>query len=206
MENTLLELCLHIKNLTNEVYFVGGCVRDQVIGLTPKDYDIVTDCNLDVLNITLIDNGWKINEAGKNFLVTIASKNNQQYEITNFRKDGTYTDGRRPDYVEIGDMQTDYLRRDFSINALYYHPFDDKIVDPSGHGIKDIQNKIIRFNGKAKDRIKEDYLRIFRCYRFASKYGFTIENTALKACRTNFNKACKTIAPERIRVEIEKML
>lgn len=206
MNLTLLELFLHCRNITNEVYLVGGCVRDMVMGVTPKDFDLVTSANLDILNATLIDNGWKVNEAGKNFLVTIVSKNDEQYEVCNFRKDGTYTDGRRPDFVDIGDMETDYMRRDFTCNSLYYDPFDDKIIDPSGKGMNDIKNKVIRFNGKAVDRIKEDHLRIFRCYRQASTFNFTIERSALKACRTHFNKACTTLAPERIRCEIEKMV
>lgn len=206
MNLTLLELFLHCRSISNQVYLVGGCVRDMMMNVNPKDFDLVTDANLDILNTILIDNGWKVNHAGKNFLVTIVSKNNYQYEVCNFRKDGTYSNGRKPDYVDIGDINTDYIRRDFTCNSLYYDPIDDKILDPSGKGINDIKNKIIRFNGKANDRIKEDYLRIFRCYRQAAVFGFDIDKSALKACRTHFNKACSTLSPERIRCEIEKMV
>ena len=118
--NTFLELMLHLRTLTNQhSLLVGGCVRDLRLGRQPKDLDIVTDANLDEVSKVLSENGWSIDEAGKQFFVLIASKNGQQFEIALFRKDGTYTDGRRPDFVQVGTMEEDALRRDFTINSLY---------------------------------------------------------------------------------------
>lgn len=177
----------------------------MLLGKRPKDFDIVTNTDLDTLTEVLKSNGWKVNEAGKQFLVLIASKNNEQYEIALFRKDGTYSDGRRPDKVKVGTIEEDAERRDLTINSIYYDVWKDKYIDPTGNGLKDIQNKVVRLNGKAKDRIQEDYLRILRCYRFASTLNFTIEQKTLKACRTYFNKMCEKVAGERIRLEVEKM-
>jgi poly(A) polymerase len=205
MNNTLLQLCLILNNLSPNTYLVGGCVRDMLLGKNPKDFDLVCDIDLDLVSKTLIDNGWKVDEAGKQFLVMIASKNNEQFEIANFRNDGNYSDGRRPDSVTIATIEEDCLRRDFTINSLYYHPLTCEILDPTNKGLLDLKNKIIRFNGKASERVGEDSLRILRAYRFASQLGFSIETKSLKACRTYFKTMCETIAPERMRVEIEKM-
>ena len=204
--NELLQLFLICKNYAQKVYLVGGCVRDMYLGKTPKDFDLVVDGALAEITEELKANGWKIDEAGLNFLVTIASRNGHQFEIAMFRKDGTYTDGRRPDAVEVGTINEDALRRDFTINSLYLNPFTDEVIDPTGKGIKDLKEKIVRFNGKPKDRITEDLLRIMRCYRFSSQLDFEIEAKALKICRTYFPEMCARIPPERIRLEVEKML
>lgn len=204
--NTLLELMLHLQTLTKQhTLLVGGCVRDLRLGRNPKDVDVVTDADLDEVTKVLLENNWTIDEAGKQFFVLIASKNGQQFEIALFRKDGTYTDGRRPDSVQVGTMEEDAQRRDFTINSLYYDPWSEVFYDPTGKGFKDIEDKIIRFNGKPVERIKEDYLRIFRAYRFASQLGFEIDKKTLKACRTYFETACKTISGQRILIEVEKM-
>lgn len=201
----LLQLFLILKPYSANTYLVGGCVRDMCLGIKPKDFDLVTDINLDILWHELLKNDWKIDEAGKQFLVLIASKNNLQFEIALYRKDGNYTDGRRPDSVSIGTIEEDAVRRDFTINSLYYNPFTDEIIDPTGKGLEDIENKRIRFNGRAILRIKDDKLRIMRCYRFAKQLGFTIDSKTLKACRTHFNEMCNQVSPERIRMELEKI-
>ena len=202
---TLLELCLHIKSLTDDFYLVGGCVRNMLLNKTPKDFDIVCKLDLDELISVLKDNNWKVSEAGKQFLVLIASKNNQQFEISLYRKDGTYLDGRRPESVSVGNINTCAYRRDFTINALYFNPFTQELLDPTGKGIQDINNKIIRFIGRPSERINEDFLRIFRAYRFVSQLNFQLESKTLKACRTYFEMACKTVSAQRILVEVEKM-
>ena len=202
---TLLELCLHIKSLTDDFYLVGGCVRNMLLNKTPKDFDIVCKLDLDELTSILKDNDWKVSEAGKQFLVLIASKNNQQFEISLYRKDGTYLDGRRPESVSVGNINTCAYRRDFTINALYFNPFTQELLDPTGKGIQDINNKIIRFIGRPSERINEDFLRIFRAYRFVSQLNFQLESKTLKACRTYFEVACKTVSAQRILVEVEKM-
>lgn len=203
--NTLLELFMHLRTLTENAYLVGGCVRDIVLNKLPKDFDVVTDCDLEKLKVMLLENGWSITDAGENFLVTIASKHGEQFEIALYRKDGTYSDGRRPDFVEIGDINTDAERRDLTINALYMCPYTKEILDPTKKGLSDIENRLIRMNGRADDRIKEDKLRIMRVYRFSNQLTFKIEKRTLKACRKYFNEMYTQVSPERVKNEIEKM-
>ena len=138
-------------------------------------------------------------------MVLNVSKNGERYEIANFRRDGVSSDGRRPDSVDIGDINDDAKRRDFTVNSLYLDPWTGDIKDPTGKGLKDLKDKKLRFIGRPKDRITEDYLRIFRYYRFLSK-GFKPDHKSLRACREYFNEAYFKITPERVRLEIEKIV
>lgn len=201
---SLLQLFVLLENESKNTYLVGGCVRDHLMGKKPHDFDIVTDVHMDKIEEVFSANDWKVDATGKEFLVMNVSRNGHMYEIANFRKDGEYKDGRRPDTVEIGDVETDSARRDFTVNAIYYNPFTGKYMDPQG-GRKDLKDLRLKFIGRPKDRIKEDYLRIFRFYRFLSK-GFTPDKRSLKACREFFNEAYLKTTPERVRVEIEKMV
>lgn len=212
MNNLLLQACLIIQPYTESLYFVGGCVRDMLLNKNPHDFDIALDGDLDKIAEVLLDNGWKINEAGKNFFVLIASKfdhnTNKLFsiEIALFRKDGTYEDGRRPSQVNAGTIYDDAERRDFTINSLYFDPFEDRIIDPTGKGIKDIQNKLIRFNGSPNERIKEDGLRVIRMYRFSASLGFSIDPMALRIARRHFNEIYSNLPAERVRLELEKLI
>lgn len=203
LDNTLLQLFMLLKSKSSKVYLVGGCVRDWLTGKEPKDFDIVTDIHMDDIEQIFTENGWTVDAVGKQFLVMFVSKNDQQYEISNFRKDGVYVDGRRPDSVKIGTLEEDAARRDFTVNSIYYDPIDNTIIDPN-NGRADIDNKVLKFIGKPKDRIREDYLRVFRFFRFLSK-GFTPDKNSLRACRELFNEAYLKTTPERVRVEIERM-
>ncbi len=205
LNNTLLQAILLLRNESENTYLVGGCVRDWLMDKTPKDFDIVTDVHMDKIKETFKDNGWKVDTTGKVFLVMFVSKNDEQFEIANFRKDIGFTDGRRPDNTEIGTMEEDARRRDFTVNAFYYDPILNKIKAPLVESQKDIKSKTLRFIGKPKDRISEDFLRIFRFYRFLAK-GFKPDKKSLKACRENFDKAYKNTASERVRGEIERMV
>lgn len=200
----LLQIFLMVYNTNPETYLVGGCVRDMLLGKKPKDYDIVTEASAEQLWPTLCENGWKVDAVGENFLVHAVSKNHMQFEIANFRKESGFTDGRRPDKVEIGTLGEDALRRDFTVNSIYYNPVTDVFIDPN-NGRKDIQSRTLKFVGKPHDRIKEDYLRVFRFFRFLSKLGFEPDVRSLKACREMFNEAYSKTNPERVRMEIERM-
>jgi len=202
-------VAFHLMQLSKNSVLVGGCVRDAILGKEPKDWDFATDAHYDVVEEKLKNAGFKIKEAGKQFLVMIVSKDGEDFEIAMFRKDGNYTDGRRPDSVEIGTIFDDAERRDFTINALSFNLFTEMVQDPNGTGLQDIKDKVLRFVGKADDRIKEDYLRVARFYRFLGRFkdlGMTADNKSLKACRTNFEAMQKTVAPERLKMELEKMV
>lgn len=195
-------LSLHSKNN----YLVGGCVRDGFLGSSPKDFDMVTDVHMDISAPLFEKAGFKVKECGEAFLVLNISKDGQQYEIANFRKEGVYLDGRRPSSVEVGTIEEDAVRRDFTINALYENPRSGEILDPTGRGLYDVKNKILRFIGKPEDRIKEDYLRVFRFYRFLATKNLVADPKSLKACRKLFNEAYINTTPERVRLEMERLI
>ncbi len=204
LPNSLLQLFMLLEPFTNEgPFLVGGCVRDIILGRTPKDFDIVTGADMTKVKPVLEENGWKVDGVGEAFLVYVVSKNGDMYEVANFRKEGGY-DGRRPASVEVGSMEEDADRRDFTMNAVYWDPLNGCYWDRH-EGISDILHKRIKFIGKPEDRIKEDYLRVFRMYRFASVLNFDIEKKSLKAAREHFNEAYNNTTPERVRQELEKM-
>lgn len=185
------------------VYLVGGAVRDLLTGNTPHDFDLVTDTPMDTLAEVFRDGGFSVSLTGVSRFVLNVSLGGYNVEISNFRKD-TCCDGRHA-VVEIGTIEDDAHRRDFTINALYINTRTEQIVDPTGLGLDDVKTRTLRFIGKPKDRIKEDYLRVMRFYRFITR-GFVPDNKSLKACREMFNEAYTNITPERVRTELEKMV
>jgi tRNA nucleotidyltransferase/poly(A) polymerase len=203
----LMQLLLLLNQHSPKTYLVGGCVRDMLLGKTPKDFDIVTTANIPVLHEgkdRFSGNGWSVDYVGQHFGVYIFSKDGRQFDVANFRKD-IGGDGRRPESTVIGTLEEDAARRDFTVNSIYYEPFSGQYIDPNS-GIKDIKANILRFIGKPHDRIKEDYLRVFRFYRFLAKLGFEGHPKSLKACREMFNEAYRATTPERVRMEIERIV
>lgn len=176
----------------------------MLLGKKPKDFDIVTDAPAESFAQDLTDSGWEVKGVGEHFLVYVASKNGTMFEIANFRKESGFSDGRRPDSVEVGTLEEDAARRDFTVNSIYYDPFTHTFTDPN-NGIKDLRAKTLKFIGRPHDRIKEDYLRVFRFFRFLAKLEFEADKKSLKACREMFNEAYRQTNPERVRAEIERM-
>lgn len=207
VSNTTKEVIAILKMNSIASCVVGGCVRDSLLKKEAKDFDFVTDISYDSLKGIFEYRGFTVKETGKEFLVMIVAKNGEEFEIANFRKDGTYEDGRRPTSVEIGTLNDDAQRRDLTINALYWNLRYQRLDDPSGKGIDDISNRVLRFIGKPEKRIEEDALRVFRFYRFLHKLpGFEADSKSLKAVRNIFTEAFKRTTPERARNEIEKMV
>ena len=206
MNSKVRQILYLLGQVSRNNYIVGGCVRDGFLGLSIKDYDIVTDVHMDVSKPLLKEAGFNVKECGEAFLVLNVSKDGEQFEIGNFRKEGVYLDGRRPTQVEIGTLQEDAVRRDFTINALYENPITGEILDPTSRGLSDIKNRVLRFIGNPKDRIQEDYLRLFRFYRFLATKNLTADPKSLKACRQFFNEAYEKTTPERVRLELERLI
>ena len=209
VSNNTQDLVQVLKDLSPASVLVGGCVRDSILGKGAKDIDFATDAHYDDVEKAVLANGFKVKEAGKQFLVMIVSKNHEDFEIAMFRKDGNYTDGRRPDSVEIGTIFDDAQRRDFTINALSFNLTSMKVQDPNGTGLKDLEDMVLRFVGNPDERIKEDFLRVARFFRFLGRFkdlGMRPDSRSLKACRTNFPEMQNKVAPERLRMEIEKMV
>lgn len=203
--NTLLQAFILLRQHSLETYLVGGCVRDILSNKHPKDFDIVTSVPFETIITEFEQNGWRVQTAGANFLVCVVHKHGVNFEIANFRKDGSYTDGRRPDSVEIGTIHDDAFRRDFTINALYHEPFSDAVLDPTGHGLEDVRTKTLRFVGKPVERLTEDGLRALRFYRFVER-GWVPHSKSLRAVREHFNDCVTKTTPERIREELEKIV
>lgn len=183
-----------------EAYMVGGCVRDSILGNEPKDYDITTSSKPD--NTILLFNKT-IPTGLKHGTVTVLINNNP-YEVTTFRTDGTYLDNRRPSSVNfVTDIKDDLSRRDFTINALAYNEVTG-LIDYY-NGVNDIENKIIRCVGDPDKRFKEDALRMLRAIRFSCQLSFDIEINTLNAIKRNY-LLISNISNERIRDELCKIL
>ena len=192
-----------IENLTKhgfEAYVVGGCVRDSLLGYSPKDWDICTSATPEVikeLHSHTIDTGLK------HGTVSVVESDGI-YEVTTFRVDGVYSDNRRPDAVEfVTDLKMDLSRRDFTVNAMAYND-EAGVIDYYG-GLSDLAERKIKCVGNAGDRFDEDALRILRAIRFSSVYGFLIEHSTSRAIH---DKAAllQNIASERIRSELCKTI
>lgn len=185
-----------------EAYAVGGCVRDMILGLVPHDYDICTSA-LPEQTINVFSEQRVIETGFKHGTVTVISEG-EPVEITTFRTDGEYKDGRHPEAVSFtSDIADDLSRRDFTVNAMAYSK-KTGVIDLFG-GKEDLRNKIIRCVGEPKKRFEEDALRILRCLRFCSTYGFKCEEKTAKAIH-DCNKLLKNVSAERIFAELQRLL
>lgn len=198
----VIQLIRALNRAGHEAYAVGGCVRDALLGVVPNDWDLTTSASPEAIK-ACFQNERVIETGIKHGTVTVM-KNGEPYEITTYRKDGEYTDHRRPDSVEfVKDLREDLMRRDFTVNAMACHP-ETGLVDLFG-GQEDLKNGVIRSVGEAQHRFEEDALRILRAVRFASTYDFTIEeNTVLAAMR--LAPTLENVSAERIFVELKKLL
>lgn len=181
---------------------VGGCVRDSLMGKEPHDWDLTTNALPDEVAALFADE--RVIPTGMAHGTVTVLTGGMPLEITTYRIDGAYTDHRRPDSVRfVTDITEDLRRRDFTVNAMAYSP-ESGLCDPFG-GAEDLKNGVLRCVGCAEERFDEDALRILRALRFAATYGLTIEEATATAL---FSKAplLKTVAAERIRAELDRML
>ena len=185
-----------------EVYLVGGSLRDILLGTEPHDFDLATSA-LPTRTASLFSDHRVITTGLKHGTVTVLSEGNP-VEITTFRIDGSYTDARHPDEVTFTRQITEDLsRRDFTVNAMAYHP-SRGIVDPFG-GASDLSDKLLRAVGDPQTRFSEDALRVMRAFRFAAQLGFSIDEKTLRgAAQTKDGLAA--IARERIASEFLRLL
>ena len=185
--------------------FVGGCVRNSVLGVDVGDVDLATTLDPEAVTTLLKDSGIKYAPTGIDHGTVTAVLNGLPYEITSLRKD-VETDGRRAVVSYTQDWAEDAQRRDLTMNALYAD-YEGTIYDPTGQGLDDIKALKFRFVGEADSRIKEDYLRILRFFRFLAYYGGAakVDASALKACREN-KSGLKKLSAERVWTELKKTL
>src|SRR5208283_1874246 len=180
-------------------FWVGGCVRDLLLGREPQDFDITTDARPEQVEKLF----RKTIPVGKKFGVIIVVAGGQQFQVATFRAEANYQDGRHPEKVVFANAEADALRRDFTVNGLFYDPLAQKIHDWVG-GEKDLRAKIIRTIGAPAERFGEDHLRLLRAVRFAAQLGFEIEAKTFAAIQSLAPKI-KIISAERIRDEMLKL-
>lgn len=187
-----------------ESYIVGGCVRDSLLGRKPKDWDITTNSLPEEVIDIFTGLGYKVIETGlKHGTVTVII-DKEGFEITTYRVDGDYSDGRHPDNVTFTrNLKDDLSRRDFTINALAYN--DKEGLIDYFNGVEDLRNKVIKCVGSPLCRYNEDSLRMIRCIRFASQLNFNIEELT-KLHIKKLSKNISYLSKERIRDEICKIL
>jgi len=201
----LKEIASIFNDNGKQVYLVGGAVRDMIRGKEIHDWDLATDAlPEDVTDFVRRAHGKVIPTGIKHGTVTVLYKKHSA-EVTTFRTESTYSDGRRPDQIRYADdIKEDLSRRDFTMNAIAMRLPDGEIVDPF-NGASDIKAKIIRCVGNAGERFNEDGLRPLRAVRFAAQLGFEIEQTSLDAIHGALSVSAK-VSWERVRDEIDKIL
>src|SRR3989338_10926554 len=212
MEKILQQIPLEVSKLHSslrgagfEAYLVGGCVRDLLLSLLPKDWDITTNATPEQIQ-SLFDETFYENEYGTVGVVTKSDDPRLKVvEITPYRIEGVYTDARRPDHVKFSDkLEDDLKRRDFTINAIALDPVSGQMVDLH-NGREDLKSRRINTVGDPSERFKEDALRMLRAIRISAELDFAIENKTAEGIAANANQLQK-ISRERIRDELLRIL
>lgn len=186
-----------LQNENFEAYIVGGCVRDNILGIEPKDWDIATNAKPEQIKKIFA----KTVDTGLAHGTVTVILNKKHFEVTTYRIDGEYKDCRRPENVFFtDDLLQDLSRRDFTMNAI---AFNQKYIDPF-NGLQDIKNKLIRCVGNPAERFREDALRMMRAIRFANQLNFDLESKTFAALKKNV-ELIKFVSIERIRDELVKL-
>ncbi len=181
-------------------YFAGGCVRDALLKIPPKDIDIATSANPDEVQSLF----HRTIPVGVQFGVVRVLAAEMEFEVATFRSDGVYLDGRHPSEVRLSTPAQDAIRRDFTINGMFYDPLSDTVIDYV-KGREDLSRKLIRAIGEPSKRFAEDRLRMLRAIRFASALAFEIESGTWSAIKREAQEIA-IVSPERIREELLKIL
>lgn len=204
IDQTVHDIINIIEKNKEEAYIVGGCIRDMIMGKTPKDWDITTSALPGQIVDLFKETSFKTIDLSKNHGTIVLLKNGKSYEVTTFRTEKEYTDHRHPDQVEfVKALEKDLERRDFTMNALAYS--ESKGLVDLFHGQVDINNKIIRCVGNPMKRFNEDALRILRGIRFSSQLDFEIDNRTFEGMKKQV-ELIKFISMERIQNEFNKII
>ena len=202
LPSAVSELLSRLRACGYEGYLVGGCTRDTLMGIPPHDYDITTSATPDEMKEVF--SGYRLIETGVKHGTLTVRVGDENYELTTYRIDGTYSDSRHPDAVSFTrSLEEDLARRDFTMNAIAYSP-ETGYVDPFG-GQADTKARLIRAVGEPTRRFEEDALRILRALRFSSVLGFAIEEKTAEAVFA-LQDRLTLVAPERVREELLKLL
>jgi poly(A) polymerase len=207
-----------VQTLTREghvAYFAGGCVRDELLGLTPTDYDVATDATPDRICALFP----RTAEVGASFGVVLVKMDDETIEVATFRSDGEYSDRRRPDSVAFSDPVQDAQRRDYTVNALFLDPLDrgqhaagattlllpghGRVIDFVG-GLVDVERRVLRAVGDPEQRLAEDHLRALRAARLAARLGLAIDPATATAIRRHASDL-RGVSRERIGEEVRRI-
>jgi poly(A) polymerase len=194
------DIVRRLRGAGHEAYLAGGCVRDQLLGREPLDFDVATSAPPQAVQALFP----RTVPVGVQFGVILVVESGVAFEVATFRSDDAYADGRRPTRVHFGSAREDALRRDFTVNALFLDPTTGDVVD-FVDGRRDLRSGTIRAIGDARARIAEDRLRMLRAVRLAARLGFVIEPATLAAIRAAA-PTITDIAAERIGDELVKIL
>ncbi len=198
--DTALWVTRKLRKAGFQALLAGGCVRDMLLGAEPADYDVATDATPEQVQGLF----RKVLMVGAQFGVAMVVSRGQTVEVTTFRADVSYTDGRRPYRVVYADARADAMRRDFTINGMFLDPLTDEVIDFVA-GRRDLAERLIRAIGDAEARFAEDYLRMLRAVRFAARLDFALDPATAEAIARHAPKI-ERISGERVRDELEKML
>ena len=199
-----VEVVTKLRSDGFEALWAGGCVRDQLIGIEPKDYDVATNATPE--QVILLFGKHKTVPVGVSFGVVMVlgpTRAHGQVEVATFRADGEYLDGRRPSAVSFCSSEEDAKRRDFTINGMFFDPVSEEVIDFVG-GKQDLQAGVVRAIGDPVARFTEDKLRMLRAVRFASTYKFELDPATATAIKTLGSELVQ-VSAERIAQELLRM-
>jgi poly(A) polymerase len=199
-----LEIAKKLRAAGFESLWAGGCVRDQLLGVTPKDFDVATNATPDQIRDLFGRRRTLAIGAAFGVVTVLGPRDAGQIDVATFRSDATYSDGRHPDSVQFTTAEHDAERRDFTINGLFFDPIAEQVVDYV-NGQEDLRRGVVRAIGNPRLRIGEDKLRMLRAVRFAATLRFEIDPATLAAIQEMAGEI-KTVSAERIGMEIRRML
>lgn len=195
-----IKACKILQDAGFESYLVGGSVRDLLMNKTPKDWDLTTNATPDQVK-KIFPKHFALGEKHGTIVAVLGPDKEDQFEITTYRVEGDYSDGRRPDYVAFAtNVEDDLSRRDLTINAMAYDPINNKLIDPFG-GQQDLVNRKIKAVGDPNKRFEEDGLRTMRVARFAARFGFDVDPNTQNAI-TNHLETLRKVSKERFAAEL----
>ena len=198
------EVVHHLREAGFETYWAGGCVRDQLLGRTPKDYDVATSATPSQIRQLFGRRRTLAIGAAFGVITVRGPKEAGMVEVTTFRQDAAYSNGRHPDHVTFSSAREDASRRDFTINGLFYDPIEEQVIDFVG-GRADLAAGVVRAIGQPRARFAEDKLRMLRAIRFSATFDFELEAETFSSVRQMAGEIT-VVSPERIAMEMRVIL
>ena len=199
-----LKIVTTLRGAGHQAYWAGGCVRDQLLGQEPKDYDVATAAHPDQIREIFGRRRTLMIGAAFGVVTVLGPPGAGQIEVATFRRDEGYSDGRHPDRIAFSTADEDAQRRDFTINGLFYDPELSETIDYVG-GRDDLRDRVIRCIGDAHERFDEDKLRMLRAVRFATTLGFDVDRDTTRSIEQHADEI-SCVSPERIAAEMRRLM